>query len=916
MTITLKGSASSLDIDGSASGIRMSHSFFEHLRAQSINEQVSELVPLFNVSATRALDTARCDISADGSTMVTSNPSAVYNTFYPNMAGSSIWNSPTVTVFKRITNTWVQDAVFHMDNYEPYATEEQAYARDVSISGNGNTVVVADFRDASNLDVYPNGSLGGKIYIYTRTPTGWRTEILVPGDIIPGVDGKRFGVSLSISDNGKTIAVGAFCDSTAGYLSGAVYVYVKQSGVWTLQQKILSPDGTFSRFAFQLSLSGDGNSLAVGVPFDKANGGDWPSASTIGTAHVYTRSGGVWTHIQKFLPHPSDAVSTQFGTSMHISNDGSVLLIGGPANRDISVSPTRTNAGIVAVYRKVSGVWGPMQTLRITDFGEATRQSGNYGNSLAVTFDNTRIFVGGFGYGTQLFGGIYGTDIINTYGGIYIYKYNQTLDIFETEGALHDGGGCGYSISIDANNNIVSNTGVSCNYFLYDGNAVGLPWNETYPRKEFIYTTSDFTELAFGYDLSSSSTGATIASGCPYPSAGQKTPTAVDYKLSLIQMRPTPVAGSVYIYEREGDVWALQQKIQPNDSALDDMFGMSVDLSSDGNTLVVGAPQAKNGAGVTVGAIYIFTRSGITWTQVQKINPTNGVPDGKFGLRTRVSADGVKIFTSALRYSSVSNRVGTVYAYEKTITWDFIQQIIPNTTTTDTMFGGYIDVSSDGNVLVSGLYNDVSLPAKNDFDIITGVGTGVGQVQVFKKSGGLWILTNTINNTTKNFGRRLGVNSDGTVIAVSAEREQGTYVDQGAVHIYNLVNSNYVLNATITTDMVGLKPNQGVYFGSSVSINDVGDVIVVGADRRGLELVTGATVPYPPVARDSSYGDLFGVAYIYKKVNGVWTKQLLIKAKDGMFLDRHGWSCNISPGNSVITVGALSVQQNVIHILR
>lgn len=86
----------------------------------------------------------------------------------------------------------------------------------------------------------------------------------------------------------------------------------------------------------------------------------------------------------------------------------------------------------------------------------------------------------------------------------------------------------------------------------------------------------------------------------------------------------TTDTGAVYVYERSGSVWCLQATITATDGTYIDGFGTAVALS--GNTLVVGAP-GNNGAG----AVYVFVRSGSTWTQQAELAYPGHLSNSEFG---------------------------------------------------------------------------------------------------------------------------------------------------------------------------------------------------------------------------------------------------------------------------------------------
>jgi DNA-directed RNA polymerase subunit RPC12/RpoP len=67
--------------------------------------------------------------------------------------------------------------------------------------------------------------------------------------------------------------------------------------------------------------------------------------------------------------------------------------------------------------------------------------------------------------------------------------------------------------------------------------------------------------------------------------------------------------GSAYVFVHSGTGWTQQAKLTPDDGAELDHFGFSVALA--GDTAFVGAPRNNN----NVGAVYVFVRSGTSWTK-------------------------------------------------------------------------------------------------------------------------------------------------------------------------------------------------------------------------------------------------------------------------------------------------------------
>ena len=112
----------------------------------------------------------------------------------------------------------------------------------------------------------------------------------------------------------------------------------------------------------------------------------------------------------------------------------------------------------------------------------------------------------------------------------------------------------------------------------------------------------------------------------------------------------------VLIFTKQDDLWVFQQKLIASDAASGDFFGISVSLSSDGNTALVGA----YGKSFQTGAAYIFTRSGSTWTQQQKLLASDAATNDYFGTSVSLSSDGNTALVGAFGKSS---NTGAAYVY-------------------------------------------------------------------------------------------------------------------------------------------------------------------------------------------------------------------------------------------------------------
>jgi hypothetical protein len=95
-------------------------------------------------------------------------------------------------------------------------------------------------------------------------------------------------------------------------------------------------------------------------------------------------------------------------------------------------------------------------------------------------------------------------------------------------------------------------------------------------------------------------------------------------------------AGAAYPVTVDPLIWGLRSKLLAADGAAGDNFGWSVAAS--GDTAVIGAfNDDDNGSGS--GSAYVFVRSGVSWTQQQKLLPKDGAVGDAFGLSVAMSGD-------------------------------------------------------------------------------------------------------------------------------------------------------------------------------------------------------------------------------------------------------------------------------------
>ena len=223
--------------------------------------------------------------------------------------GPSGPNQGSATVFVRSAGVWTE----HQKLFPADAEANDFFGRSVAIEGE-TLVVGATGDDGMSFDE-------GSAYVFVRSAGLWTQHgKLVTAD---AAQGDAFAEAVAIA--GQTIVVGA-----PGALgsAGAAYVFVPIDGEWSQQQKLFAPDAETSD-ALGLAVAIAGDTIVAGAPFDSGGAG-----FSQGSAHIFVRTDGVWSHSQKLIA--SDAAGEdQFGMSVAIG--GETIIAGAPGDGSAGV---------------------------------------------------------------------------------------------------------------------------------------------------------------------------------------------------------------------------------------------------------------------------------------------------------------------------------------------------------------------------------------------------------------------------------------------------------------------------------------------------------------------------------------------------------------------------------------------------
>ena len=182
---------------------------------------------------------------------------------------------------------------------------------------------------------------------------------------------------MALSGNGNTMVIGAPFDNSE---VGAIYIYIRSNeGIWTSQGSKITVNNAITSclFGFTVSISNDGNTIAASGPYDN---------STTGAVWVLTRTPiGVWEFTNKLIP--SDGNAGNFGVGLAISGDASTIVIGGPNDN------SEIGAFWIFVLNKTTNFYNQVGNKKIGTGGIAAQQ----GLGVAINYSGNIIAIGGPG---------------------------------------------------------------------------------------------------------------------------------------------------------------------------------------------------------------------------------------------------------------------------------------------------------------------------------------------------------------------------------------------------------------------------------------------------------------------------------------------------------------------------------------
>jgi hypothetical protein len=353
--------------------------------------------------------------------------------------------------------------------------------------------------------------------------------------------------SVAVSADGNTAVIGAPGDNSG---TGAAYIYVRTGTVWSQQGTKLVGTGAVgsARQGTSVSISSDGNTVAVGGPNDNSN---------TGAAWIYARNGTSWSQQGPKLVGAGSEGGALQGTSVALSGDGATVAIGGIGDDSF--------AGAVWLFSRTDNYW-LQQGSKIAGTGSVGKA--RQGAAVALNSDGNTLLTGGY-------------QDNNRQGGVWVFVRTGCDWIQQGPKLVGSGGSSqawqGVSVALSADGNYAIIGGSS------DNNLVGAVW---------MFSRSGNSWMQQGSKIvGSASAGAARQ--------GSSVAISADGKTAVVGgAGDNGNRGAMWMFKRNNSLWSQQgQKLTGTGAAGAAKQATSISLSADGRTALTGGPSDASNKG-------------------------------------------------------------------------------------------------------------------------------------------------------------------------------------------------------------------------------------------------------------------------------------------------------------------------------
>lgn len=690
-------------------------------------------------------------------------------------------------VFIRKQTGWVLQAKLIPSDGEP----EDLFG--FSVAMDGDTAIIGSHR--SNL----SGADAGSAYIFVRSGTDWIQQARLIAD--DANEFEWFGYAVAISAD--TAIVGAIRSNTTGKDSGAAYIFVRNGGLW-LQQAKLVGDNTEPRDNFGFSVAVSGNVVVVGSPNNTSTGSayiferegaDWiqrrnrvrlrmfpydprgkgliqSSASgfghsvaitgkriiigskstkigtaAVGSAYIFVPDEGTFWKQSEQLVASNGKRDDKFGAAVDIGED--FLIVGAPSH-----SAGGPDSGVSYVFAHDEDGW----TQRGILVDDDTAIDDRFGGAVSISGN------------TAIVGAQENDDAGSNAGAAYVFVRQGTnwalqAKLFSNAATSGELFGCAVSMSgdialIGARGNDDNGPSAGAAYIFM---RQGANWIQS--AKLIADDTSMFDH--FGAAVAIDGTTAVIGAFGD-DSAGED-------------------SGAAYIFTTNGTNWVQEAKLTGGDTITQNLFGFSVSIS--GDTAIVGAHQ-HDAAGPNSGAVYVFTRSGARWTQLNKLHPIDAGIGDEFGYAVAIHDN--LLVVGARKDDHAEIDAGSAYIFiHSDGEWIQDEKIVADDAGIADEFGAAVAIN--GNRVLVGAWKDDHPLLRDTDDPAEEIDKG--SVYPFLRSGFFWSQKERINALSpiryEHFGVAVAISRNFAIVGGPGNDEAGS--DAGAAYIFNPRSLNFIL---------------------------------------------------------------------------------------------------------------------------
>ena len=732
------------------------------------------------------------------------------------------------------------------------------FGQSVALNDAGNILAVGAHLDDNG------GPTRGAVDIFnlntsdlTQTPT-YRYKLASKTTSLEIADFDTFGYSIALNGSGNLLAVGTTEDDIGGTNRGAVYLF-------SLDPSDLIKDPTFrhkigsgnphmtimsnDQFGSAVALNNSGSVLAIGARCNDTGGGTDRGAVilfSINTSDLTQAPEYKYTVGYTTVTGLSISSGDNFGSSVALNAVGDILAVGAPySNTGI------TSGGSVFLF-----------TLNPADLSQSPIWKYKLASGLGITlssFDWFGLSVALNGAGDIL---AVGADWDNgkQFGEVYLFTLNTSnltaTPVFKTKVAstlgvsLSSFSNFGCSVALNDTGNIlavgdsftVTNGMYRGGVYLFNLNisdltqAPVLKYKLEDGKADLSLGKADY----LGSSVALNSSGDILAVGAMLDdTGGNDRGSAYLFSLNTTDLTEDPVK---------------KYKIAEGTKGLSlyngDFFGISTALNNAADILAVGA-YGDNTGGSDRGAVYLFNLdpSDLTKAPILKFKLCSGhgvtlATSDYFGYSVALNATGDLLAVGAIYDDTAGGNAGAVYLFDldpNSLSYPSPTQlkkfanVTGYTLVAGDQFGVSVALNDTGNILAVGANNDD-----------TGFSNG-GAVYLFNLDPSnlyadpvyKYKITNAtagiITSTNEYFGRGVALNGAGDILAVGSPNNDTDGTDKGVVYLFNLDTSDLTQTpqkkfkiSGSTFDSVYWHMYNNDYFGTSVALNDTGNILAVG----------------------------------------------------------------------------------------